>query len=95
MTQQGQKKWNVILNIILLKNKKWRQQLGRAVNKSVTGQTGGGTRWREKEKWQHPQTLPMLQVETSLHLGSCSPKKVGSKQVAQLMTTNPKGPRQS
>ena len=41
MTQQGQKKRNVILNILLLINKKWRQQLGRAINKSVTGQTGG------------------------------------------------------
>ena len=41
MTQQSQKKWNVILNILLLINKKWRQQLGRAVNKSVTSQTGG------------------------------------------------------
>ena len=29
-----------------------------------------GTRWREKDKWHHPQTLPMLQVATSLHLGS-------------------------
>ena len=29
-----------------------------------------GTRWREKDRWQHPQTLPMLQVATSLHLGS-------------------------
>ena len=42
-----------------------------------------GTRWREKDKWQHPQTLPMLQVANSLYLGSCSPKKVGSEQVAQ------------
>ena len=54
-----------------------------------------GTRWREKDKWQHPQTLPMLQVATSLHFGSWSPKKVGSEQVAQLMTTNPKRPRKS
>ena len=29
-----------------------------------------GTRWREKDKWQHPQTLPKLQVATSLYLGS-------------------------
>ena len=70
MTQQSQKKWNVILNILLLINKKWRQQHGRVVNKSVIGQNGGGTRWREKDKWQHPQRLPMLQVENSLHLGS-------------------------
>ena len=33
--------WNVIMNILFLINKKWRQQLGRVVNKSVTGQTGG------------------------------------------------------
>ena len=70
MTQQSQNMWNVILNILFLIHKKWRQQLARAVIKSVTGQTGGGTRWREKYKWQHPQTLPMLQVATSLHLGS-------------------------
>ena len=54
----------------ILINKKWRQQHGRTVNKSVIGQTGGGTRWREKYKWKHPQTLPMLQVATSLYLGS-------------------------
>ena len=41
MTQQSQKVWNVILNILFLISKKWRQQLERAVNKSVTGQTGG------------------------------------------------------
>ena len=41
MTQQSQKMWNVILNILFLINKKWRHQLGRAVNKSITGQTGG------------------------------------------------------
>ena len=70
MTQQSQKKWNVILNILLFINKKWRQQHGRAVNKSVLVKLVEGTRWREKEKWQHPQTLPMLQVATSLHLGS-------------------------
>ena len=46
------------------------------------------------DKWHHPQTLQMLQVENSLHLRSSSPKKVGSEQVAQLMTTNPKRPRQ-
>ena len=51
MTQQSPEKWNVILNIKFLINKKWRQQLGRAVNKSVTGQTGGRTRWRAKDKW--------------------------------------------
>ena len=50
MTQHSKQKWNVIQNILLLINKLWRQQHGRAVNKSVTGQTGGGTRWREKDK---------------------------------------------
>ena len=40
ITQQSQNMWNVILNILFLINKKWRQQLGRDVNKSVTGQTG-------------------------------------------------------
>ena len=70
MAHQSQKKWNVILNILLLINKKWRQQLGRAVNKSVLVKLVEGTRWRAKDKWQNPQKLPMLQVETSLHLGS-------------------------
>ena len=70
MTQQIQKKWNAILNILLLINKKWRQQLGRAVNKSVLVKLVEGTRWRAKDKWQHPQTLPRLQVATSLYLGS-------------------------
>ena len=70
MTQQSLKKWNVILNILLLINQMWRQQHGRAVNKSVLVKLVEGTRWREKDKWQHPQTLPMLQVETSLYLGS-------------------------
>ena len=70
MTQQSQKKWNVILNILFLINKKWRQQLGRAVNKRLLVKQVEGTRWREKDKWQHPQTLPMLQVATSLNLGS-------------------------
>ena len=37
MTQQSKKMWNVILNILFLINKKWRQKLGRAINKSVTG----------------------------------------------------------
>ena len=41
MTQQSQHKWNVIQNILLLINKLWRQQHGRAVKKEVTGQTGG------------------------------------------------------
>ena len=50
MTQQGQKKWNAILNILLLINKKWRQPLGRAVNKSVTGQTGGRNQVERKRQ---------------------------------------------
>ena len=36
-----------------------------------------GTRWREKDKWQHPQTLPKLQVETSVYLGSRFPQERG------------------
>ena len=35
MTQQIQNKWNVIMNILLLINKKWRQHHGRAVNKRL------------------------------------------------------------
>ena len=70
MTQQSQKKWNVILNILLLINKKWRQQHGRAVKKRLLVKLVDGTRWRAKDKRQHPKKLPKLQVETSLHLGS-------------------------
>ena len=70
MTQQSQNKWNVILNILLLTNKMWRQHHGRVVNKRLLVKLVEGTRRRAKDKWQHPQTLPMLQVETSLHLGS-------------------------
>ena len=70
MTQQSQKKWNVILNILLLINKMWRQQHGRAVNKRLRVKLVERTRWMAKDKWQHPQTLPKLQVANSLHLGS-------------------------
>ena len=75
MTQQSQKKWNVILNILLLINKKWRQQHGRSVNKRLLVKLVEGTRWREKDKWQHPQTLPKLEVATSLNWGHDPPRK--------------------
>ena len=70
MTQQSQQKWNVIQNILLLINKLWRQQHGRAVKKRLLVKLVDGTRWREKDKWRHPQTLPKLQVAASLYLGS-------------------------
>ena len=70
MTQQSQKKWNVILNILLLINKNGDNSIGRAINKRLLVKLVDGTRWRENDKWQHPQTLPKLQVATSLHLGS-------------------------
>ena len=70
MTQQSQQKWNVIQNILLLINKNWRQQHGRDVKKRLLVELLNGTRCKEKYKWQHPQTLPKLQVATSLHLGS-------------------------
>ena len=54
MTQQSQKKWNVIMNILLLINKKWRQQHGKAVNKRLLVKLVEGTRWRGKYKWKHP-----------------------------------------
>ena len=50
MTQQSQQNWNVILNILLLLNKKWRQQHERAVNKSVIGQTGGRNQVERKRQ---------------------------------------------
>ena len=56
MTQQSQQKWNVIQNILLLINKLWRQQHGRAVKKTLLVKLVDGTRWREKDKWQYPQT---------------------------------------
>ena len=70
MTQQSQNKWNVILNILLFINKKWRQQHRRAVNTRLLVKLVEGTRWMAKDKWQHPQTLPRLQVATSIYLGS-------------------------
>ena len=46
MTQQSQQKWNVIQNILLLINKLWRQQHGRAVKKGYWSnwwmELGGG-----------------------------------------------------
>ena len=41
MTEQIQHLWSVIQNILLIINKLWRQQHGRAVSKSVTSQTSG------------------------------------------------------
>ena len=65
MTQQSQQLWSVIQNILLIINK-WRQQHGRAVRKRLLVKLVDGTRWQAKDKWQHPQALPKLQVETSL-----------------------------
>ena len=70
MTQQSQQNWNVIQNILSLINKLWRQQYGRAVKNRLLVKLVDGTRWRAKDKRQHPQTLPKLQVATSLYLGS-------------------------
>ena len=70
MTQQSQQNWNVIQNILLLIKKLWRQQHGRAVKKRLLVKLVEGTRWIVEDKWKNPQTLLMLQVATSLHLGS-------------------------
>ena len=70
MTQQSQQKWSVIQNILLLINKLWRQQHGRAVKNRLLVKLVDGTRWKAIDKWNHPQTLPKLEVATSLHLGS-------------------------
>ena len=70
MTQQSQKKWSVILNILLLINKSGDNSLGGLLIRVLLVKLVEGTRWREKDKWQHPQTLPMLQAVTSLHLES-------------------------
>ena len=44
--------------------------------KEVTDETGGWNQVeRQKDKWQHPQTLPKLQVATSYILGHDSPRK--------------------
>ena len=49
------------------------------------------TGWRaNKHVAASSNHFQLLQVETSLHLESWSPKKVGLEQVAQLMTTNQK-----
>ena len=70
MTQQSQKKWNVILNILLLINKSGDNSMGELLIRVLLVKLVEGTRWRENDKWQHPQTLPMLQVATSLYLES-------------------------
>ena len=70
MTQQSQKMWNVILNILLLINKSGDNSMGELLIRVLLVKLVEGTRWRAKDKWQHPQTLPKLQVATSLHLGS-------------------------
>ena len=70
MTQQSQKKWNVILNILLLINKSGDNSMGEHLIRVSLVKLVEGTRWRAKDKWQHPQTLPRLQVATSLYLGS-------------------------
>ena len=36
-----------------------------------------GTRWRENDKWKHPQTIPRLQVETCLYFGVMIPQESG------------------
>ena len=70
MTQQSQPLWSVIQNILLIINKLWRQQHGRAVKRGYWSnwllELGG----EAKDKWQHPQALPKLQVATALYLGS-------------------------
>jgi hypothetical protein len=70
MTQQSQQLWSVIENILLIINKLWRQQHGRAVKRGYWSNWWMELGGKEKDKWQHPQTLPKLQVATSLYLGS-------------------------
>ena len=48
MTQQSQQLWSVIENILLIINKLWRQQHGRAVKRVFTSQIGGGD-WVESK----------------------------------------------
>ena len=44
--------------------------MGELLKKRLLVKLADGTRWKALDKWQHPQTLPKLQVATSLHLGS-------------------------
>ena len=69
MTQQSQKMWYVIVNILLL-IESGDNSLVELLIRVLLVKMVEGTRWRAKHKWQHPQTIPMLQVATSLHLGS-------------------------
>ena len=50
MTHQSQQKWSVIQNILLIINKLWRQQHGRAVKKRLLVKLVNGTRWRGKRQ---------------------------------------------
>ena len=83
MTQQSQKKRNVILNILLLINKRWRQQHGRAVNKSVTGQTGGRNQVESKRQVATSSNTSYVAGGNFPTFGVMIPKKEGSEQVAQ------------
>ena len=66
MTQQSQKKWNVILNILFLINKSGDNSLGELLIRVLLVKPVERTRWIAKYEWKHPQTLPRLQVATSL-----------------------------
>ena len=48
MTRQIQQKWSVIQDILLLINKLWRQQHGRAIKKRLLVKLVDGTRWKGK-----------------------------------------------
>ena len=70
MTEQSQQLWSVIENILLIINKLWRQQHGRAVKRGYWSNWWMELGGKAKDKWEHPQALPKLQVANSLYLGS-------------------------
>ena len=54
-----------------------------------------GTRWRAKTQVAASSNTSYVVGGNFPTFGVMIPKKVGSEQVAQLMTTNPKRPRKS
>ena len=60
--------WNVILNILI--NKSGDNSLGGFLKRVLLVKWWKEIGGEQKDKWQHPQTLPMLQLATSLHLRS-------------------------
>ena len=70
MTQQSQQLWSVIQNILLIIINCGDNNMGELLKRGYWSNWWMELGGKVKDKWQHPQTLPKLQVATSLYLGS-------------------------